>query len=95
MFDILYHPEVNDDLRHINRDVLRRIKSAIENRLRRAPADYGKPLRADLKSLWSLRVGDYRVLYFIEGDRVIILQVVNRRDAYKEGIADARRRGLV
>lgn len=95
MFELHYHPEVNNDLRHINRDLLRRIKSAIENRLGRAPADYGKPLRAELKSLWSLRVGDYRVIYFIDGNRVVVLQVVNRRDAYQEGIAEARRRGLV
>ena len=96
MFQLLYHPDVlNEDLKHLNRDILKRIKTAIENRLRRAPADYGKPLRAELKSLWSLRVGDYRIVYYIEGARVIILQIANRRDAYQEGIAEARRRGLI
>jgi mRNA interferase RelE/StbE len=96
LFEIFYHPEViSEDLRHINRDLLKRIKTAIENRLRRAPGDYGKPLRAELKSLWSLRVGDYRILYLIEDKNVIIIQVVHRKDAYQEGIAEARRRGLV
>ena len=96
MFEILYHPDVlAEDLRKINRNVLKRIKTAIENRLRRAPADYGKPLRAELKSLWRLRVGDHRIVYLIEREQVIVLRVVNRRDAYQEGIAEARRRGLV
>ena len=96
MFDILYHPEVvREDLRNLNKDILKRIKAAIENRLRRAPTDYGKPLRAELKSLWRLRVGDYRILYMIAGTQVVILQIVHRRDAYQEGIAEARRRGLL
>jgi mRNA interferase RelE/StbE len=96
LYELLYHPDVlTEDLKHLNRDVLKRIKTAIENRLRRAPADYGKPLRAELKSLWRLRVGDYRIVYLIQHKSVIVLQVVNRRDAYQEGIAEARRRGLI
>ena len=95
MFEVLYHPAVADDLRHQNRDIPKRIRTAIEGRLRRAPADYGKPLRGELKSLWRLRVGDYRILYCIERTRVIVLQVVDRKDAYQEGIAEARRRGLI
>jgi mRNA interferase RelE/StbE len=96
LFEVLYHPEVaSSDLKNLNRDILKRIKSAIENRLRRAPADYGKPLRSELKSFWRLRVGDYRIVYAIEGNQVIVLQIVNRRDAYQEGVAEARRRGLI
>ena len=96
MFEVLYLPEViNEDIPPINRDILRRIKTAIENRLRRAPCDYGKPLRGDLKSLWSLRVGDYRIIYLPKGTRIVILQIVHRRDAYREGIAEVRRRGLL
>ncbi len=96
MFEILYHPDViAEDIRLINREFLRRIKTAIENRLRRAPCDYGKPLRGELKSLWRLRVGDHRIVYLPESNRVVILQIVHRRDAYREGIVEARRRGLL
>ena len=96
MFEILYHQDVLvEDLRRLNRDILKRIKTAIENRLRRSPTDYAKPLRSELKSLWSLRVGDYRILFLIHENQVVILQVVNRRDAYQEGVLEARRRGLL
>lgn len=94
MFQLLYHPDVpRRDLPGLNRDTKARLKAAIENRLAKAPQDYGKPLRGALRALWSLRVGDYRVVYQIEGDAVRILQIANRRDAYEAGILEGRRRG--
>ena len=94
MFEVLYHPAVaRQDLPGLNRDTKERLRTAIENRLTRAPDDYGKPLRGELRSLWSLRVGDYRVVYRIEGDKVRVIQIAHRRDAYKAGILEARRRG--
>ena len=94
MFQILYHPAVaGTDLPGLNADIKKRLKSAIENRLAHAPQDYGKPLRGVLQRLWSLRVGDYRIIYLLEEKRVKILQIVARRDAYQAGILEARRRG--
>lgn len=94
MFQILYHPAVGrEDVPGLNRDIKQRLKAAIDNRLTRAPQDYGKPLRGELKSLWSLRVGDYRVVYRIEQQKVKVIQIAHRRDAYQAGILEARRRG--
>ena len=96
MFRVVYHPAIiRDDLPAINRDVKDRIRRAIEARLTRTPQDYGKPLMGSLHSYWSLRVGDYRVVYFVTQPLVKIIQIVHRRDAYQEGILEARRRGLV
>ena len=45
----------------------------------------GKPLTGDLAGIWSLRRGDYRVLYLIDdrARRVEIARVGHRRDIYK------------
>ena len=43
----------------------------------------GKPLRGNLEGEWSLRVGEYRVLYTIEGSIVWVETVRHRRDAYR------------
>lgn len=45
----------------------------------------GKPLRADLAGKWSLRSGDYRVIYMIsEDDKTILLyDAIHRKKAYK------------
>lgn len=43
------------------------------------------PLKGTSRSLWRIRVGDYRILYRIEDDRliVIVIDVGNRRDVYR------------
>jgi len=47
------------------------------------PTLYGKPLRATLKGYWKLRVGDYRVVYAIQGTDLIIYAVCHRREVYQ------------
>jgi mRNA interferase RelE/StbE len=45
----------------------------------------GKPLAGELAGLWSLRRGDYRVVYRIVDTRrrVEVARVAHRRDAYR------------
>jgi len=47
------------------------------------PIGLGKPLTGDFKGLYRLRIGDWRVIYKVEGYDVIIRTIKNRRDAYK------------
>jgi len=58
------------------------IKRAIEERLTVDPVKLGKPLRYSLFGLRRLRVGDYRIIYRINGDAVEIIQIGNRKDVY-------------
>ena len=96
LFFLRYHSLVlKEDIPALNQNIKKRIKAAVEKRLGSRPCDYGKPLRGELKSLWSLRVGDYRALYHVQAKVVIIIQIVHRRDAYQAGILEARRRGLL
>jgi mRNA interferase RelE/StbE len=82
-FLLRYHPDVrNIDLPLLDVKTKNRIRTAIENRLRSAPQDYGEPLRKTLKGYWKLRVGNYRVVYKISGAEVQILGICHRRDAY-------------
>ncbi len=54
--------------------------------LEAGPEDLGKELRGRLQGLWSCRVGNYRVLYTIEGStarsRVIVRAIKHRGVAY-------------
>ena len=45
---------------------------------------FGKPLRYSLKGLRRLRVGDWRVIYGIEGTVVQVVKIGNRRDVYED-----------
>lgn len=43
----------------------------------------GKPLVGPLKGRWSLRVGDWRIIYEVGRAAIIILTVNHRREVYK------------
>ena len=80
-YSLLYHPLVlKEDIPPLNKDIKTRIKAGIENRLLTEPALYGKPLRYSLKPLWSLRIGDYRVIYKTEETEITILKIGHRKD---------------
>jgi mRNA interferase RelE/StbE len=83
-FVVLYHPDVKAvDIPQINVDIQKRIRRAIENRLMVAPQEYGEPLRKTLKGYWKLRVGDYRVVFRINGEEILILGICHRKKIYQ------------
>ena len=59
------------------------IKNAIEERLATDPIAFGKPLRYSLKGHRRLRVSDYRIVYRIEDQTVIIIAIKHRKDIYE------------
>jgi mRNA interferase RelE/StbE len=59
------------------------IKRAIEERLAIDPIKLGKPLRYSLLGLRRLRVGEWRIIYRINGNVVEIIKIGNRKDAYE------------
>ncbi|MGV7224396.1 MAG: type II toxin-antitoxin system RelE family toxin [Nitrospinales bacterium] len=82
-YSILYHPDVKKiDLPKIDQKRNSSIKVAIETRLSTKPHIYGRPLQRTLKSYWELRVGAYRIVYKINHDEIIILEIIHRKTGY-------------
>lgn len=73
---------------------LRRIAQADRRRLVEAISQLsenpflGNALRGELRGLRRLRVGDYRVLYNVQNEALIVLvvRVAHRRDVYRRGM---------
>jgi len=83
-YKLLYHPEVRDeDLPKINKNIQKRIKTAIEKRLLVAPERYSEPLRRTLKGYRKLRVGDYRIVLKLQDEDILILGICHRKDVYE------------
>ena len=78
----VYHPDIPQDIAAIPANMAGRIRRAIETRLLTDPVGYGLPLRKSLQGHRKLRVGDYRVIYRIHGDKIIILKIGHRKDVY-------------
>jgi len=83
VFEIIYHPDVPArDLPRISHEIKNRIRKTIEEKLTVVPQEFGVPLRRTLKGYWKLRVGDYRVIYKLEGKTAIIFKIGHRREVY-------------
>jgi mRNA interferase RelE/StbE len=50
-----------------------------------APRRFGKPLRGQMRGLWSYRVGHYRIVCRLEDQRVVVVVVAvgHRKDVYR------------
>ena len=85
MYKLKYHPDVKKtDLPKIDNNNKKIIKKAIEERLSFKPEAYGKPLQRTLKGYWKLRVGDFRVVFKIIGDEILMLAVMHRKNIYSQ-----------
>lgn len=82
-FPIFYHPAVKNDLAKINENIKKRLKKAVESRLMTAPEKYGEPLRKTLRGYWKLRVGDYRIVFKVSGNAIIVFGIIHRRAVYE------------
>ena len=79
-----YHQDVKRiDLPKIDNKNRQRIKKAIEERLTTQPQIYGKPLQRSLKGYWKLRVGDYRVVFKVTNNNILIFGIIHGKEVYR------------
>ena len=84
-YNILYKKSVQRDLKKLSKAEASRILNQIEKELSEK-ADTYPILKGQFAGLRKYRVGDYRVVFVILGDDVLILRIGHRRDVYKKEI---------
>lgn len=90
---VLYHPKVaEEDISRLDGATRQRVRRAIEAKLLTRPEEFGKPLRFNLAGLWSLRVGDWRVVFAIREDELWILRIGHRSEIYTTRLREIPRR---
>jgi mRNA interferase RelE/StbE len=83
-FKLIYHADVKKvDLPKIDMKNRSMIKKTIEERLATHPEVFGKPLQRTLKGYWKLRVGEYRVVFKILENDILVLGIIHRKDVYQ------------
>ena len=75
---------IEEDLTELPANIRARIIRAIESRLTGEPTRYGVRLSQSLGGLWKIRVGDYRIVYEIEEEKVTVWAIRHRKDVYRE-----------
>lgn len=84
MYSILYSPAARKDIQKLPIDVAKNVVNSIKE-IRDNPKVHAKKLKGSPKSpLYSLRVGEYRVIMSIEGDKLIVfvIEVGHRTKIY-------------
>ena len=85
VYNVDYKRSVQRDLKKLPKAEARRILSQIEEELSKN-ADAHPVLKGQFAGLRKYRVGDYRVIYAILGNEVLVLRIGHRKDIYKKGI---------
>jgi mRNA interferase RelE/StbE len=79
---IEWSEESLEDLAALEKRNARQIKAAVE-RFAETGAGKVKKLQGIDPPEFRLRVGDFRVRFQVAGDTLVILRVLNRKDAYR------------
>lgn len=88
MFKVNYTKKAFKNLSKIDNGQQKLILAWIEKNLESCdePRKYGKPLKGQLKSYWTYRVGDYRIIVDIidENITILVINISNRKIVYKK-----------
>lgn len=72
------------DLQAVPLSIRHRLHDIVD-RLARWPAVSGaKPLRHELSGHYRIRTGDWRILFRVSGEELMILRIGHRKDVYEE-----------
>ncbi len=79
---IAYKASVKRDLKQLDKASITRILDVIDTDLAHNPGK-DKALKGQFAGLYSYRTGDWRVIYSILGDTLLILRIGHRREVYR------------
>jgi len=81
-YKISFKKSVARDLKKIDKDQAMKISNKIEQELPEK-AETFPALSGKFSGLRKFRVGDYRVIFSIIGDTVLVLRISHRREVYR------------
>ena len=82
-YSLGYKKSVQRDLKQISKLEAERILDHIEQKRVNDP-ESNPLLKGRFAGLRRYRVGDYRVIYFLQENEICILRIGHRRDVYKQ-----------
>jgi mRNA interferase RelE/StbE len=84
-YNIVYKKSIQRDLKNLPKAEVHRILNQIEKELSENANTY-PVLKGRFTGLRKYRIGDYRVIYTILEDEVLILRISHRKDVYRKKI---------
>ena len=82
-YQLVYTHRAFKDIRRLEKNVKRRIGKSLE-RYREKPLKYASQLIDSKFGMYRFRIGDYRVIFDIEDEKIIVLRVGHRKNIYRQ-----------
>ena len=82
VYEIEYKSSVSHDLRKLDKKTASRILSQINEFLSKDPST-GDRLQGEFAGLYKMRIGEYRVIYTIIKNKVLVLRIRHRSQVYE------------
>jgi mRNA interferase RelE/StbE len=83
-YTLVYKKPAAKEIQKLPQQVRKRLKLKLEWFIGKDdPISFAKSLTKPSDAQYRFRVGAYRILFDVEGDRIIILHIQHRRDVYK------------
>lgn len=81
-YRIFLSPKANNFLKKLGKKDKERLKKKLKELMNNP--ELGKPLAGKLAGLWSLRTGDYRALYQVKNNEllILVLKIGHRKNIY-------------
>ncbi len=84
-YKIFYKKPAVKSIQKLTPQVKKRLKRKLEFFMNQDdPLQYAKALTKPADAQYRFRVGNYRVLFDVEGDKIVVLLVQHRKDVYKK-----------
>ncbi len=79
--EIVYTQKFEHDVRRLRERLLKERLTKQIRKIAENP-EAGKPLRYGLKGEWTVRIPPFRLVYAVQGDRLILLRFEHRKTVY-------------
>ena len=82
-YSLVYTNRADKDIQKLPPEIKRHIGKALL-RYEQDPYKHSEKLRDPNLGTYRFRIGDYRVIFDLEGSDIVVLRVGHRRDIYKK-----------
>jgi mRNA interferase RelE/StbE len=83
MYNLVLADQAQRDLARLDRPMHRQIARRIDWLAEHAGDIAAKALTGEWAGFFKLRAGDYRILYQVKGETILILRIRHRREVYE------------
>ncbi len=82
-YKLVYTHRASRDIRKLEENVKKRIGKALK-KYEEEPLKYASKLTDTALGTYRFKIGDYRVIFDIENEEIVVLRIGHRKDIYRK-----------